>query len=222
MGNMRQDSDTDLLLLIISSPSGAGKTTLARDLLQQFPDLMFSVSHTTRKPRAGERDGIDYHFVERDAFLAQVEKGAFAEWAEVHGNLYGTSLEEIERCRRIGKRGILFDIDYQGARQIRARRSDAVSVFVLPPSMAELRRRLQTRSTDDEATIEERFFNAKREIEHYGFFDYLIVNDDLKRARESLRSVVWAERSRRRRTASDAEILLRQIKNDTEKKQTKR
>jgi len=214
MGNMRQDSDTDLLLLIISSPSGAGKTTLARDLLQQFPDLMFSVSHTTRKPRAGERDGIDYHFVERDAFLAQVEKGAFAEWAEVHGNLYGTSLEEIERCRRIGKRGILFDIDYQGARQIRARRSDAVSVFVLPPSMAELRRRLQTRSTDDEATIEERFFNAKREIEHYGFFDYLIVNDDLEEAHQRLRGVVRAERARRWRAAADAESLLRQIKSD--------
>ncbi len=213
---MATETDTDLLLLIISSPSGAGKTTLARDLLEQFPDLMFSVSHSTRKPRAGERDGVDYHFVQRDAFLTLVEKNAFAEWAEVHGNLYGTSLEEIDRCRRTGKRGILFDIDYQGARQIRARRPDAVSVFVLPPSMSELRRRLQTRSTDDEATIEKRFHNAKREIEHYGFFDYLIVNDDLEQARQRLRSVVRAEHARRWRAASEAETLLRQIKSDTE------
>ena len=206
--------DTDLLLLIISSPSGAGKTTLARDLLEQFPDLMFSVSHTTRKPRAGEQDGFDYHFVERDAFRALVERNAFAEWAEVHGNLYGTSLEEIERCRRMGKRGILFDIDYQGARQIRARRPDAVSVFVLPPSMNELRRRLQTRSTDNEAAIAKRFQNAKLEIEHYGFFDYLIVNDDLEEAHQRLRGVVRAERARRWRAAADAESLLRQIKSD--------
>jgi guanylate kinase len=212
---MSQVTDTDLLLLIISSPSGAGKTTLARDLLEQFPDLMFSVSHTTRSPRAKERDGVDYHFVNADAFRRMVEQGDFAEWAEVHGNLYGTSLQEIERCRETGKKGILFDIDYQGARQIRARRPDAVSVFVLPPSMAELRRRLQKRSTDDEATIEKRFLNAKLEIEHYGFFDYLVVNDDLEQACKCLRSVVLAERSRRWRTAAGAETLLRQIKSDT-------
>lgn len=212
---MAQVTDTDLLLLIISSPSGAGKTTLARDLLEQFPDLMFSVSHTTRSPRAKERDGVDYHFVDADAFRRMVEQGAFAEWAEVHSNLYGTSLQEIERCRQTGKKGILFDIDYQGARQIRARRPDAVSVFVLPPSMAELRRRLQKRSTDDEATIEKRFLNAKREIEHYGFFDYLVVNDDLEQACQCLRSVVRAERSRRWRAAAEAETLLRQIKSDT-------
>ena len=212
---MAMETDTDLLLLIISSPSGAGKTTLARDLLEQFPGLMFSVSHTTRKPRAGEKDGVDYHFVDAAAFRGLVEQDAFAEWAEVHGNLYGTSLQEIERCRRIGKQGILFDIDYQGARQIRARRPDAVSVFVLPPSMEELRRRLQTRSTDDEATIDKRFHNAKREIEHYGFFDYLVVNDVLEEAKQRLRGVVRAEQSRRWRAAAEAEALLRQVKRDT-------
>lgn len=200
----------DLLLLIVSSPSGAGKTTLTRDLLERFPELAFSVSHTTRKPRANEVDGRDYHFTERDTFLRMVGDEAFAEWAEVHDNLYGTSLAEIERWRAAGKRGILFDIDYQGARQIRARRPDAVSVFVLPPSMESLKQRLRTRASDDEATIERRFHNAEREIAHYGMFDYVIVNDVLEDAKQRMRGIVLAEQVRRVRTASAAEALLRQ------------
>ena len=202
----------DLLLLIISSPSGAGKTTLARDLLNRYPDIMFSVSHTTRKPRSNEIEGKDYHFIDRAEFTKMIEQGDFAEWAEVHDNLYGTSLREIERCKKINKQGILFDIDYQGARQIKAARSDAISVFVLPPSIKELRRRLYARGAEDEKTIEVRFNNAKREIEHYGFFDYLIVNDKLSEACTCLRSVVKAELSRRCRVARTAEALLRQIK----------
>lgn len=200
----------DLLLLIVSSPSGAGKTTLTRDLLERFPELAFSVSHTTRKPRANEVDGRDYHFTERDTFLRMIGDQAFAEWAEVHDNLYGTSLAEIERWRAAGKRGILFDIDYQGARQIRARRPDAVSVFVLPPSMESLKQRLRTRASDDEATIERRFHNAEREIAHYGMFDYVIVNDVLEDAKQRMRGIVLAEQVRRVRTASAAEALLRQ------------
>ncbi len=202
--------DRDLLLLIISSPSGAGKTTLAKDLLAHFPDLGFSVSHTTRKPRAGEVDGVDYHFIDREAFRASINGGVFAEWAEVHGNLYGTSLEEIERCRRDQKRGIVFDIDYQGARQIKAARPSAVGVFILPPSMTELERRLRSRRSDDPKTIQKRFENARREIENYGIFDYVLVNDDLERACQSLRSIVFAESCRRHRMASTAESLLRQ------------
>jgi guanylate kinase len=201
----------DLLLLIVSSPSGAGKTTLTRDLLERFPELGFSVSHTTRKPRANEVDGRDYHFTDPEGFRTMVAERAFAEWAEVHGNLYGTSLAEIERCRTQGKRGILFDIDYQGARQIRARRPDAVSVFVLPPSMEALMQRLRMRASDDEATIEKRFHNAEREIEHYGMFDYVIVNDVLEDAKQRMRGVVLAEQARRFRTAAAAEALLRQI-----------
>ncbi len=198
----------DLLLLIISSPSGAGKTTLTRDLLETFPSLMFSVSHTTRKPRPNEVDGHDYHFTDLAAFERLIAEGAFAEWAEVHGNLYGTALSEIERCRSLGKRGILFDIDYQGARQIKARRPEAVGVFVLPPSMEALKQRLRKRAADDEATIERRFRNAKREIEHYGLFDYVIVNDGLDDAKQRLRSIVLAESSRKARMAMAAEELL--------------
>jgi guanylate kinase len=201
--------DDDLLLLIISSPSGAGKTTLTRDLLTRFPDLGFSVSHTTRKPRANEVDGRDYHFIDTQMFERLVSEGAFAEWAEVHGNLYGTALNELQRCRDQGKRGILFDIDYQGARQIKARRPDAIGVFILPPSLEALRQRLRTRAADDEATIERRYRNAEQEIKYYGLFDYVIVNDDLEEAKERLRGIVLAERSQRWRSAPAAEALLR-------------
>ena len=202
----------DLLLLIISSPSGAGKTTLTRDLLDYFGDFTFSVSHTTRKPRANERDGKDYYFVDRERFDELVRKDAFIEWAEVHSNHYGTSIAEIERARSEDRHGIVFDVDYQGARQIRAVCADAVSVFVLPPSMEELKRRLRGRASDDEATIERRFNNARAEIEHYGLFDYVLVNDDLENTKLKLRSIVQAERSRRRRMARAAEDLLRQAR----------
>lgn len=200
----------DLLLLIISSPSGAGKTTLTRDLLEQFPELTFSVSHTTRKPRAKEQDGRDYHFVDRPGFDALVAGRSFIEWAEVHGNCYGTALAEIERASHARFGGVVFDIDYQGARQIRAVRPDAISIFVLPPSMDELKRRLRARASDDDATIERRFRNARREIEHYGFFDYVIVNDTLDQTKQRMRSIVHAERARRARMAGVAEALLRE------------
>jgi len=202
----------DLLLLIISSPSGAGKTTLTRDLLSRFPELTFSISHTTRKPRPAEVDGQDYHFISREEFAQRVTENAFVEWAEVHGNLYGTALAELDRCRREGRRGIVFDIDYQGARQIKARREDVISVFVLPPTMEELKERLRRRASDDEATIERRYRNAQQEIAHYGLFDYVIVNEDLDDAKARLRAIVLAEQSRRRRMAGIAEMMLRRIR----------
>jgi guanylate kinase len=203
----------DLLLLIISSPSGAGKTTLTLDLLTYFPDFTFSVSHTTRRPRANERDGKDYHFVDRARFDELIRQGAFIEWAEVHSNLYGTTLAEIERARSERRQGVVFDVDYQGARQIRAVCPDAVSVYVLPPSMEELRRRLRGRASDDEAAIERRFNNARTELEHYGVFDYMVVNDDLEQTKLSMRSIVQAERARRWRMARAAEELLREARN---------
>lgn len=201
---------SDFLLLILSSPSGAGKTTLTRMLLERFPDLRFSVSHTTRSPRANEVDGRDYHFVDRAAFEAKVKKGEFLEWAEVHDNLYGTSLAEIERAQSTpGCSGMIFDVDYQGARQMRAKRADIIGVFVLPPSMGELEKRLRGRASETEEVVRRRFAVAKGEIEHYALFDYLVVNDQLDDAFDQLRSIVRAERASRARRAFLAERLLR-------------
>jgi guanylate kinase len=201
---------SDFLLLILSSPSGAGKTTLTRMLLAKCPDLRFSVSHTTRAPRPSEVDGRDYHFVDRKHFEQLVEQNAFLEWAEVHGNLYGTSLAEIDRARHTpGCGGMIFDIDYQGARQIRAKVPDVIGVFILPPSMEELEKRLRGRASETEEAVQRRFAVAKREIEHYALFDYVVVNDDVERAFDHLRSIVLAERSRRQRRAALAESLLR-------------
>ncbi len=199
----------DLILLIISSPSGAGKTTLTHRLLQEFPELRFSVSHTTRQPRPNEVDGQDYHFVSEDAFREVLAEDGFAEWAEVHGNLYGTSVAEIERARANGKAGLLFDVDYQGARQIKEKFPHATGVFILPPSMEELRRRLDGRGSDDEESRNRRFKKAREEIEHYPFFDYMIVNDDLQQALAELRGIVLAEGCRQWRVAAKAERLLK-------------
>src|SRR3954463_2271951 len=197
----------DFLLLILSSPSGAGKTTLCNRLRGEFPDLRFSVSHTTRKPRPTEIDGREYHFIDGDTFEEMVRIGAFAEWARVHDHLYGTALKEIEIAKATA-RGVLFDIDYQGARQIKAALPGAVGVFILPPSLAELERRLRGRGTEDEQTAVRRLNNAKGEIEHYGIFDYVIVNDEINRAYEQLRGVVYAERCKRPRLAALCEQLL--------------
>jgi len=200
----------DFLLLVLSSPSGAGKTTLTRMLLERCPELRFSVSHTTRPPRAKETDGSDYHFVDRSRFLQLVDQGAFLEWAEVHGNLYGTSTAEIVRARATpGCTGMIFDIDYQGARQIKSKVADVVTAFLLPPSMQELERRLRGRASETEETLQRRFATAQREIEHYALFDYVVVNDDVQRAFDELRSIVVAGRARRERRASLAESLLR-------------
>ncbi len=197
----------EFLLLILSSPSGAGKTTLKTRILDTHPELRFSVSHTTRKPRANEVDGREYHFVDRSRFERMIEHRAFAEWAEVHGNLYGTSLDEIE-VARTGHKGVVFDIDYQGARQIKAELPEAITVFILPPSMEELSKRLRSRASDDEETVKRRLANAKNEIAHYAFFDYLVVNDQVDRAHEALHAIILAERSRRVRRARLAEHLL--------------
>lgn len=200
-------SNNEFLLLILSSPSGAGKTTLCGRLRGEFPGLRFSVSHTTRKPRPTEVDGREYHFIDESTFEEMIRLGAFAEWARVHGHLYGTAKREIELARTEDQ-GVLFDIDYQGARQIKAHFPEAVGVFVLPPSLAELERRLRGRGTEDEATTLRRLENAKREIAHYGFFDYIVVNDAIDKAYGKLRAVVLAERSKIGRHALECEALL--------------
>jgi guanylate kinase len=200
----------DFLLLILSSPSGAGKTTLTRMLLENCPELRFSVSHTTRAPRGGEVDGRDYHFIDRERFLELIDGSAFLEWAEVHGNLYGTSIAEIDRARSTpGCRGMIFDIDYQGARQIKSKIPEVTAVFILPPSMEELERRLRGRASDSEASVQRRFAVAQREIEHYAIFDYVVVNETIDRAYDELRSIAVAERTKRPRRAPLAESLLR-------------
>ena len=203
-------TDPDLILLIISSPSGAGKTTLTRRLLQEFSEFRFSVSHTTRLPRANEVDGQDYHFVDEKTFRDIMAENGFAEWAEVHGNLYGTSVAEIDLARAGGKSGVLFDVDYQGARQIKEKFPHAIGVFILPPSMDELRRRLDGRGSDDAESRQRRFDKAREEIGHYPFFDYMIVNDELQRALSDLRGIVLAEGCRQWRVAARAESLLQQ------------
>jgi guanylate kinase len=203
-------TDPDLILLIISSPSGAGKTTLTHRLLQEFSEFRFSVSHTTRQPRANEVDGQDYHFVDEKAFRNIIDENGFAEWAEVHGNLYGTSVTEIDLARAASKSGVLFDVDYQGARQIKEKFPHAIGVFILPPSMEELRRRLDSRGSDDADSRRCRFDKAREEIGHYPFFDYMIVNDELQRALTELRGIVLAEGCRQWRVAAKAESLLQQ------------
>jgi guanylate kinase len=200
----------DFLLLILSSPSGAGKTTLTRMLLERCPELRFSVSHTTRSPRSNEVAGRDYHFVDRTRFLELVDQGAFLEWAEVHGNLYGTSIAEVDRAKATaGCTGMIFDIDYQGARQIKSKVPDVTAVFLLPPSMQELERRLRGRASETEEAVRRRFAVAQGEIEHYAIFDYLVVNQDIDGAFDELRSIAVAERARRDRRALLAESLLR-------------
>jgi guanylate kinase len=188
------------LLLILSSPSGAGKSTLSRLLMVWDPSLRFSVSATTRVPRAGEVDGTHYHFLTRDAFLEQVEEGNMLEHAEVFGNLYGSLRAPVEQAMEAG-RDTLFDIDWQGGQQIRnsGLGRDVVSVFVLPPSIAELDRRLRGRAQDSEAVIAGRMEKSRDEISHWAEYDYVLVNDDLDQTFANLQILLQAERLRRDR-----------------------
>jgi guanylate kinase len=194
--------------LIISSPSGAGKTTLTNALRQKVSDLLFSVSHTTRRPRNGEVHGREYYFVERPEFERLIRANTFLEWAVVHDNLYGTSRAEIERAK--SARGLIFDVDHQGARQIKSTRPDAVAVFILPPSMTVLEQRLRGRASEDEDTVKRRYKVAIQEIQHYGLFDYVLVNDVLDDAVDKLASIFKAEECRRQRAAGKAEALIAQ------------
>lgn len=190
---------------VITAPSGAGKSTLLRRVFADHPEstekLAFSVSHNTRPPRPGEVDGRDYHFVGEREFRRLVEEGGFLEWAEVHGQLKGTSLDEVERLRAAG-RDVLLEIDVQGAEQIRRRVGDAVTVFVLPPSFGELERRLRERGLDDAEQIERRLEDARRELGRAGEFEYVIVNDDLAEAARALAAIFLANRFRRDRMQS--------------------
>ncbi len=187
------------LMLVLSSPSGAGKSSIARNLLEKTQGLELSVSVTTRARRGSEIDGIHYHFISEREFQRMRDDDLLLEWAEVHGNWYGTPREPVEQAMSEG-RDMLFDIDWQGAEQlVEKMRTDVVSVFILPPSMAELKERLHRRAEDDEAVIAQRLQNAAQEIEHWRDYDFVVVNRDLNAAYEDVRAIVKAERLRRNR-----------------------
>ncbi len=196
------------VLLVVSSPSGAGKTTLCNRLREEFPNLGFSVSHTTRKPRAGEAHGVDYFFDDQHTFQEAIARDEFAEYAMVHGNMYGTSAARVTQALEEG-RDLLFDIDYQGGRQLRAKfPEDIVLVFILPPSIQELERRLRGRGTDAQDVIDKRVRVARSELAHYAEYDYLVMNDDLVRAYDVLRAIYLAQVHTCARQKAAAEAVL--------------
>ena len=200
------------LMLVLSSPSGAGKTTLTRMLLQaRDTDLTLSISVTTRARRSSEVDGIHYNFIQRQQFERMRDAGDLLEWAEVHGNFYGTPRSPVEAVLRQG-RDVLFDIDYQGAQQVREKaQSDVVTIFILPPSMKELRARLERRAEDAAATIEKRLENARNEIRRWAQYDYVLVNDDLQRTYEELLQILRAERLKRARRQHGVEAFVAKL-----------
>ena len=196
-------------LYVFSAPSGAGKTSLVKALLEKTEAIGVSVSHTTRDPRPGEENGKDYNFVSQDEFKSLIDQNAFLEHAQVFDNFYGTSQIWVESELAAG-RDVILEIDWQGAEQIRQQMPDTVTVFILPPSREELHSRLTGRGQDSEETIERRMRDAVSEMSHYNEFDYIIINDDFEQALEQLRSVVLA---RRQRAAAQTQIHADLLKN---------
>jgi guanylate kinase len=197
-------------LFIVAAPSGAGKSTLVNALLQREPSISLSISHTTRPPRVGEQDGRHYFFIERGAFERQIAAGTFLEYAQVHGNFYGTSLAMVQALLDQG-RDVLLEIDWQGAAQIRRAKPDCVSVFILPPSRAELERRLRGRGSDAPEVIERRLLNSREEIGHAHEFDYIVVNDNFEDALADLQAIVRAVRLRSSLQWQRHEALIAQL-----------
>jgi guanylate kinase len=185
------------LMFVLSSPSGAGKTTLTRLLVQKEPNIELSISVTSRPRRPNEVDGVHYRFVSRARFEAMRDAGELMEWAEVHGNYYATPRAAVERAVANG-RDVLFDIDYQGTRQLKKiAPNDVVSIFILPPSIAEMKRRIRGRASEDEATVRKRLQTAKEELLQWGEYDYVVINDDLNAAFADIHAILAAERIKR-------------------------
>ncbi len=195
-------------LFIVSAPSGAGKTTLCQKLCAIVPRLIHSVSYTTRAPRRGEKNNIHYNFVSKSRFKSMIGKGEFAEWAVVHGNLYGTSAKKLSALTRRGY-DVILDIDVQGARQMKHMFKDAVYIFIFPPSLKILENRLRARMSDRPGEIKNRLQNAKEEIRQYKNYDYVVVNDVLKKALKEMESVIISRRLRAFRVDSK---LIKQLK----------
>lgn len=200
----------DGILFIVSAPSGAGKTSLVKALLARDSELSLSVSCTTRQARAGEHDGVHYHFLDQDRFRHEMAEGAFLEHAEVFGNLYGTREADVRACLQAG-RDLILEIDWQGARQVAERFDTSVGIFILPPSIAELECRLRGRGTDSDAVIAQRMAQARSEMAHYGEYDYLVVNDRFEIALDALAAIVIAERQRLSRQRPHLAQLLDQL-----------
>jgi guanylate kinase len=196
------------ILFVVSAPSGTGKTTLIERLIQQVPDLTMSRSYTSRPARAGESDGVDYNFISRQKFEEMARLGQFLEWADVFGNLYGTSAADTAGCLERGCDLVLV-IDVQGARQVRSRRRDTVGIFVLPPSFEVLERRLRGRSKDAEEAIQRRLRTARAEVAAYAEYDYVVINDDVDACVERLKGIVLAERARLPVIRPQAERIVR-------------
>jgi guanylate kinase len=195
------------LMLVLSSPSGAGKTTLARRLLEEEPGIAMSVSHTSRKQRKGEKDGRDYHFVDRDAFTRMRDHGEFLEWAVVFDNYYGTTRQPVDRALAEG-RDVLFDVDWQGALSLRAKAGDdVVTVFILPPSASDLEQRLNVRAQDPPEIVRRRMLGASNEIQHWDEYDYVVINHDVECSVAAVRAILAAERLRRSRLTGLKEFV---------------
>jgi guanylate kinase len=197
-------------LFIVAAPSGAGKTTLTRALLESEPGMLLSVSYTSRAPRPNEVDGVHYHFVSRAEFEAMIARGEFFEHAVVHGDLKGTSRKVVVQTLDEG-RDVLLEIDWQGARQVRAQLPGTVSIFILPPSRTELERRLRTRASDSDDTIQRRLADSQRDLSHASEFDYVVVNDNFDAALAELRAIVDACRQGRKPAERDHSALLAQL-----------
>jgi len=197
-------------LYVVAAPSGAGKTTLVRLLLQRKPDIRLSISYTTRAARPGEENGHSYNFVSVEEFVAMRERGDFLEWAEVHGNFYGTSRSWIE-TRIADNHDVLLEIDWQGARQVRSLFAGATGVFILPPNLDTLSARLDSRGTDSAEVIARRLAAAEEEMRHVGEFDYVIINDDLNQALDDLCAIVRASRLRLEAQRSRHPVLFSRL-----------
>jgi guanylate kinase len=194
-------------IFVVSGPSGSGKSTLIREVRQKVPDLGYSVSHTSRPPRGKEKNGVEYHFVSRENFQRMIDSGEFVEWAEVYQDLYGTSVASL-RSQITAGQDVIMDIDVQGARNIKDHFKDAILIYVLPPSMDVLEKRLRERRTDDEKTIRTRLTKAGMEIKNCVSYDYLLFNDQLDQAVEELKSILIAERCRKFVRLAKAQTLF--------------